>query len=116
MFDWFGKGKDSKGKDDKAVVDQPVSPPAPPSIASTSKPPLSQQGSAQQDTPGLLVGSTAPKPSSVFEFGPQIQVGADMMRGVCTGDDPDAIQACTWSIEPLQGKPKEKKHSYRIEF
>ncbi|KAL6748128.1 hypothetical protein V8C86DRAFT_1798740, partial [Haematococcus lacustris] len=59
---------------------------------------------------------TLPKPSSVFEFGPQTLVGMEFMRGICTGDDPDAIQACTWSIEPLQGKPKEKKHQYRIEF
>ncbi|GLC58799.1 hypothetical protein PLESTB_001402300 [Pleodorina starrii] len=57
-----------------------------------------------------------PRPSSVFEFGPMVQVGSDYMRGVCTGDNPDAIQACTWTIEEAQGKPKEKKHLFRVEF
>ena len=57
-----------------------------------------------------------PKPSSVFEYGPMVTAGADYMRGVCTGEDPDALQACTWSLEPVQAKPKEKKHMYRIEF
>lgn len=53
--------------------------------------------------------------SSVFEFGPTVQVGQDYLRGVCIGEDPDAIQACTWSVEPAQ-KTKEKHHLYRIEF
>eukprot|EP00198_Chlamydomonas_reinhardtii_P007045 XP_001696381.1 predicted protein [Chlamydomonas reinhardtii] len=60
--------------------------------------------------------SQMPRPSSVFEFGPMVQVGSDYMRGVCTGDNPDAIQACTWTIEEAQGKPKEKKHVFRVEF
>ncbi|KXZ45166.1 hypothetical protein GPECTOR_57g456 [Gonium pectorale] len=60
--------------------------------------------------------SQMPRPSSVFEFGPMVQVGADYMRGVCTGDNPDAIQACTWTISQAEGKPKEKKHVYRVEF
>ena len=57
------------------------------------------------------------RPSSVFEFGATIQAGEDMFRGQCVGDNPDAIQACTWSVEPALGKGKEKKkHLYRIEF
>jgi hypothetical protein len=62
------------------------------------------------DTPYL------PKPVSVFEFGSTVQVGTDFLRGVCSGDNPDAVQACTWSVEPLEGKPREKKPAYRIEF
>ena len=54
--------------------------------------------------------------SSVFEFGPTVSIGQNYMRGVCTGDDPDTIQACAWQIEPVQGKPREKHHLYRIEF
>ena len=54
--------------------------------------------------------------SSVFEFGPTVSIGQSYMRGVCTGDDPDTIQACAWQIEPVQGKPREKHHLYRIEF
>lgn len=55
--------------------------------------------------------------SSVFEFGPAAQPGQLYMRGVCIGDDPDAIQACSWSIEPVtQGKGRETNHLYRIEF
>jgi hypothetical protein len=57
----------------------------------------------------------APAASSVFEFGPVVPVGQDFMRGVCVGDDPDAIQACTWSVEPAQ-RSREKHHHYRIEF
>lgn len=60
--------------------------------------------------------SQMPRPSSLFEFGPMVQVGQDYMRGVCTGDDPDAIQACTWTIEEAEGKAKDKKHLYRVEF
>ncbi|PNG99011.1 hypothetical protein TSOC_015218 [Tetrabaena socialis] len=57
-----------------------------------------------------------PRPCSLFEFGPTVAVGSEYMRGVCSGDNPDAIQACTWTIEELAGKPKEKKHVYRVEF
>ncbi|KAF5833963.1 hypothetical protein DUNSADRAFT_9527 [Dunaliella salina] len=58
-----------------------------------------------------------PRPSSVFEYGPTVSVGGEYMRGVCTGEDPDALQACTWSLEPVPGaRPKDKKHLYRIEF
>ena len=57
-----------------------------------------------------------PKPVSVFEFGAPVAVGTEFLRGVCSGDNPDAVQACTWSVDALQGKPREKKPVYRIEF
>ena len=44
-----------------------------------------------------------PRPSSVFEYGPTVGAGGEYMRGVCTGEDPDALQACTWSLEPVPG-------------
>mmetsp|Transcript_43738 Transcript_43738/g.131103 ORF Transcript_43738/g.131103 Transcript_43738/m.131103 type:complete len:99 (+) Transcript_43738:59-355(+) len=53
--------------------------------------------------------------SSVFEFGAVVPAGKDFMRGVCIGDDPDAIQACTWSVETAQ-RGRDKTHLYRIEF
>jgi hypothetical protein len=59
------------------------------------------------------VESTA---SSVFEFGPTVAQGQSFMRGLCSGDDPDVIQACTWSEEVAQGRPRDKHHLYRVEF
>ena len=73
----------------------------------------------QQQQPGADPSNDTPylpKPVSVFEFGPSTQVGSDFLRGVCSGDNPDAVQACTWSVDTLQGKPREKKPAYRIEF
>jgi hypothetical protein len=81
-----------------------------PSLGSLSK------GDAQDPYAVDPVLSQMPRPSSLFEFGPLVQVGQNYMRGVCTGDDPDAIQACTWTIEEAQGKVKDKKHIYRVEF
>lgn len=57
-----------------------------------------------------------PRPASIFEFGKPLPITADHLVGMCAGDNPDAIQACTWSIEPLQGKAREKRPVYRIEF
>lgn len=75
--------------------------------------------SSPQEAPSTSSSVAAqPAPSSVFEFGPLVTVGQDVMRGVCTGDNPDAIHACSWSIEPAvaQGKARDKKHLYRVEF
>lgn len=60
--------------------------------------------------------SKMPRPSSLFEFGPMVNLDQDFLRGVCTSENPDAIQACTWSLEQTEGKPKDKRHAYRIEF
>lgn len=108
----FGWGKDDKKKDGATTTA--------PKTAESSATPNNQSPQllgpqTQQSNPPVDDASLA-KPASVFEFGQTVLVGSDMMRGVCTGEDPDAIQACTWSIEPAQGKPKEKKHAYRIEF
>ena len=81
-----------------------------PSLGSLSK------ADAQDPYTADPVLAQMPRPSSLFEFGPLVQVGQNYMRGVCTGDDPDAIQACTWTIEEAQGKVKDKKHIYRVEF
>lgn len=100
VFPFLNKDKqDNKASADASNSSQQGANGSKPDVAKTAEPAVSM-----------------PKPSSVFEFGTTVQVGADFMRGVCTGDDPDAIQACTWSVEPLQGKAKEKKHLYRIEF
>ncbi|GBF92293.1 hypothetical protein Rsub_05376 [Raphidocelis subcapitata] len=56
------------------------------------------------------------RPASIFEFGKPAPVTAEHLVGMCAGDNPDAIQACTWTIEPLQGKAREKRPLYRIEF
>lgn len=89
-----------------------------PSLQSLTKP--QTQASAPQDDPYASdpILSQMPRPSSVFEFGQTVSAGQGYMRGVCTGENPDAIQACTWSIEvaPQPAKPKEKKSTYRIEF
>lgn len=109
---FWGKKDDKKDDKEAAGTTTTTAPPpsTAPSIVKSAEPPSKP---ADQQGGDLL---SLPKPSSVFEFGQTVQVGADFMRGVCTGDDPDAIQACTWSIEQAQGKPKEKKHQYRIEF
>ncbi|GLI69614.1 hypothetical protein VaNZ11_014281 [Volvox africanus] len=99
----FGMGKDKKPAEEAKQGD---SLPAVPNVSST------QPDSFTSDP----VLSQMPRPSSVFEFGTLVQVGSEYMRGVCTGDNPDAIQACTWTIEEAQGKPKEKKHVFRVEF
>lgn len=78
---------------------------------------------------------TTQQASSVFEFGPvvseairascmvliisslhdQVKLGDEMMRGVCIGEDPHAIEACTWVIEPIKAS-KDNHHRYRVEF
>jgi hypothetical protein len=55
------------------------------------------------------------RPTSVFAFGPVVAPGGDVLRGMCAGDDPDAIQACTWTIEKAQGGGG-KAHAYVVEF
>jgi hypothetical protein len=50
---------------------------------------------------------------TLFEFGNLVPAGGTVLRGVCTGDDPEAIQACTWSVEKVQ---QGKKPRYRVEF
>lgn len=75
--------------------------------------PAPNTGSQQQ--PDSLLG-LLPKPMSTFEFGPPVTVGGTIMTGVCSGDNPNVIQACAWTLETLQGKPGDKKPAYRIEF
>lgn len=65
--------------------------------------------------PGLLPVTMA-RPTSIFEFGEPVPVGGEVLRGMCAGTDPDAIQACTWSLEPVQGKGRERRPHYRVEF
>mmetsp|Transcript_21355 Transcript_21355/g.46679 ORF Transcript_21355/g.46679 Transcript_21355/m.46679 type:complete len:110 (+) Transcript_21355:84-413(+) len=108
VFGLFNKAADKpETKDAQPVDSQPTTSKQQPSLQTT------KAGEQKLDAG---VDSAASRPSSVFEFGPTVQVGQDILRGVCAGDDPDAIQACTWSIEPAQGKPKDKQHTYRIEF
>lgn len=103
----FGLGKEKEKEKRQEEELKPEEPsPAAPSLESPQPDPYSSDP----------VLSQMPRPLSVFEFGPMVQVGSDYMRGVCTGDNPDAIQACTWTIEEAQGKPKEKKHVFRVEF
>lgn len=45
----------------------------------------------------------------------QVKLGDEMMRGVCIGEDPHAIEACTWVIEPIKAS-KDNHHRYRVEF
>ncbi len=66
---------------------------------------------------GVLAGAgLAPRPTSIFEFGEPVPAGGDLLRGMCAGADPDAIHACTWTIEPAQGRGRGKKPRYRVEF
>jgi hypothetical protein len=67
-----------------------------------------------QDTD--ILAATLPKPTSIFEFGEPVPVGGEVLRGMCAGSDPDAIHACTWTIEQAQGRGREKKPRYRVEF
>ena len=78
------------------------------------KPPAPSVALQDKLPEGLAVA--LPRPNSIFEFGPSVTAGSEYMRGMCAGDNPDAIQACTWTVEPLQGKQREKKPLYRIEF
>jgi hypothetical protein len=63
--------------------------------------------------PALALVAT--RPTSVFAFGPVVAPGGDVLRGMCAGDDPDAIQACTWTIEKAQ-QGAGKAHAYVVEF
>jgi hypothetical protein len=63
-----------------------------------------------------LLGAPLPKPSSIFEFGEPVPVGGDVLKGMCAGADPDAIHACTWTVEPAQGRGRQKQPKYRVEF
>lgn len=63
-----------------------------------------------------LLGGPVPKPSSIFEFGEAVPVGGDVLRGMCAGADPDAIHACTWTVEQAQGRGRQKQAKYRVEF
>jgi hypothetical protein len=74
---------------------------------------LKQTG--QADNNELLGGPTA-KPTSIFEFGEPVPVGGDVLRGMCAGADPDAIHACTWTVEQAQGRGRQKQPKYRVEF
>jgi len=87
-----------------------------------------QQQQQQQDSKQLeellkqtgqdneLLGAALPKPTSIFEFGEPVPVGGDVLRGMCAGADPDAIHACTWTVEQAQGRGRERKPKYRVEF
>lgn len=68
-----------------------------------------------QDNSELLGAATA-KPTSIFEFGEPVPVGGDVLRGMCAGADPDAIHACTWTVEQAQGRGRQKQPKYRVEF
>eukprot|EP00882_Tetradesmus_deserticola_P007668 GHRQ01008075.1.p2 GENE.GHRQ01008075.1~~GHRQ01008075.1.p2 ORF type:complete len:105 (+),score=33.19 GHRQ01008075.1:261-575(+) len=65
---------------------------------------------------GDVLAAALAKPTSIFEFGDTVPVGSDILKGMCAGSDPDAIHACTWTIEQAQGKGREKKPKYRVEF
>lgn len=109
---WPFGGKDKKDAEDQKQQEST------PSLQSLTKP--QAPSPPPQDDPYASdpILSQMPRPSSVFEFGHTVSVGQEYMRGVCTGENPDAIQACTWSIEvaPQPAKPKEKKSTFRIEF
>jgi hypothetical protein len=77
-----------------------------------------QQLQAAAGGPGKDNGfaTPLPRPTSIFEFGKPVPISSDHLVGMCAGDNPDAIQACTWTVEPLQGKAREKRPIYRIEF
>lgn len=62
------------------------------------------------------LAESLPRPSSIFEFGEPVPGGGEILKGMCAGADPDAIHACTWTIEQAQGKGREKKPKYRVEF
>lgn len=63
-----------------------------------------------------LLNASQPKPSSIFEFGEAVPAGGDVLRGMCAGADPDAIHACTWTVEQAQGRGRQKQPKYRVEF
>ncbi|KIZ06382.1 hypothetical protein MNEG_1569 [Monoraphidium neglectum] len=73
-------------------------------------------GSGDAKAVADMFASPVPRPASIFEFGKPVPLSSDHLVGNCAGDNPDAIQACTWTIEPLQGKSREKRPVYRIEF
>jgi hypothetical protein len=60
--------------------------------------------------------ATQAKPTSIFEFGEPVQAGGDALKGMCAGADPDAIHACTWTVEQAQGRGRQKQPKYRVEF
>lgn len=53
---------------------------------------------------------------STFEFGKQVQPGDEYLKGSCAGDNPDAIQACVWSIQTSGSSGRGKQPLYHIEF
>lgn len=78
--------------------------------------PEAQELHLKQQPDDSLLAANVPKPTSIFEFGTPVPVGSDVLRGMCAGADPDAIHACTWTVEQAQGRGREKKPLYRIEF
>jgi hypothetical protein len=63
---------------------------------------------------GVGLSALMPRPTSTFEFGPTIAGGGSVMRGLCSGADPDIVQACTWTLEPVEAR--QRKAAFRIEF
>mmetsp|Transcript_12517 Transcript_12517/g.22402 ORF Transcript_12517/g.22402 Transcript_12517/m.22402 type:complete len:82 (+) Transcript_12517:210-455(+) len=53
---------------------------------------------------------------SLFEFGPKVDINGEILRGNCVGENPDAIQACIWSLETVEKQQADKTHRYKIEF
>jgi hypothetical protein len=74
------------------------------------------QAAGGTDAKGAALMPPMPRPTSIFEFGKPVAISSEHLVGMCAGDNPDAIQACTWTVEPLQGKAREKRPLYRIEF
>lgn len=103
---WFDFNSDKQQKAEQKA-ETTVAP------AETPKPSTSAPATAEAPA---RTPTAVPRPTSTFEFGPLVAGGSNYMRGNCAGENPDAVQACTWTIEPLPVKPREKRHLYRIEF
>lgn len=75
MFDWGKDKKSAKEKTTAAATETKATEP------STSQSLLKQPSKAPVEEKKKDV------PTSVFEFGPIVTVGSDMMRGMCAGED-----------------------------
>jgi hypothetical protein len=113
----FGRGGDLAAS---KLPDQQQKKQAAAGVTTAATAAASRAASAAAADPAL---AAVARPTSVFAFGPTVAPGGEVLRGMCAGDDPDAIQACTWTVEKAEASPRPgaaarggKSHAYVVEF
>lgn len=108
---WFGGNKKTEEEPEKETATRPVSDSAAPD-QSSGKPSRSTDAEpadlAESEPEGTL--------PAVFEFGgPAVESGVQM-KGICSVDDPNQIQACLWRVDPVPSETPKDESRYQILF